>query len=262
MSTVTQTPRGWSFVFRGERYEYPTREQAQEALYDLQHGKAGAPALAVDLAEDDTRLARRLAVFEQLAALPEDERNAVIDEIEAAIKDTIARQQPRLSSVIITTAAGACAGEEAETPNIRAAGSDITIGYESDITIGYEGEPDYPATVTEVWHSATTPIVVVLSSADELWVLHRDEWGSQAPASPIRVERPADMPCPCTEYHAPGGVFIEVLDSPEPGDDGLSVWNMGGDQVSLESAEKDARDLLTLLSDPRVQAAIEARRAA
>jgi hypothetical protein len=85
---------------------------------------------------------------------------------------------------------------------------------------------------------------------------------TQAATSSIRVQRPADMPCPCTEYRAPGGVFIEVLDNPEPGDIGITVWNMGGDQVSLESATQDARDLLTLLADPRVKAAIEARRAA
>ena len=38
MSVVTETPRGWSFIHKGQRYEYPTRQQAQEALYDLQRG--------------------------------------------------------------------------------------------------------------------------------------------------------------------------------------------------------------------------------
>lgn len=42
MSTVTQTPRGWSFIFKGQRYERATREQAQELLYDLQHGREPA----------------------------------------------------------------------------------------------------------------------------------------------------------------------------------------------------------------------------
>jgi hypothetical protein len=80
-------------------------------------------------------------------------------------------------------------------------------------------------------------------------------------AVPIRVERPADMPDPCTEYHV-GDIFIEVLDSPQPGNDGLSVWRMGGDYIPLARAEQHARDLLTLLADPRVKAAIEARRGA
>jgi hypothetical protein len=48
MSTVTQTPRGWSFIFRGERYERPTKTTAQELLYDLQRGKTPDPPIDQD----------------------------------------------------------------------------------------------------------------------------------------------------------------------------------------------------------------------
>jgi hypothetical protein len=46
--SITQTPdAGWSFVHKGTRYEYPTRQQAQEVLYDLQHDKP-APLAVLD----------------------------------------------------------------------------------------------------------------------------------------------------------------------------------------------------------------------
>jgi hypothetical protein len=44
--------------------------------------------------------------------------------------------------------------------------------------------------------------------------------------------------------------------------DGLTVYNFGGDCIPLASAEEYAHALLALLVDPRVKAAIEARRAA
>jgi hypothetical protein len=60
-SPITQTAAaGWSFTHQGQRYEYPTRDAACEALYDLQHGKpapAAAPAAPVRVARsvcDDT----------------------------------------------------------------------------------------------------------------------------------------------------------------------------------------------------------------
>jgi hypothetical protein len=72
--------------------------------------------------------------------------------------------------VLVTERAHYCANEDAETPTIRPAGAHLTIGY--------DGEPCSP-TVAEVWHPKAAPLVVVLTSDDELWVLHRDEWSSQ-----------------------------------------------------------------------------------
>jgi hypothetical protein len=68
MSTVTQTPRGWSFIHKGQRYEYPTKDAACEALYDLQHGKQPASDLISILdwidAEDE-----RLTIVDSAARL-------------------------------------------------------------------------------------------------------------------------------------------------------------------------------------------------
>ncbi len=101
--------------------------------------------------------------------------DATADEI--LILDWIDKQAAlRLGSLIVTESAHYCVSSDAETPNIRAA---AVRGAPKPLTIGYDGDPDGPATITEVWHSATAPIVVVLTNDNELWVLHPDEWGSQ-----------------------------------------------------------------------------------
>jgi hypothetical protein len=102
---------------------------------------------------------------------------------------------------------------------------------------------------------------------DDLCALLADDrlLAAAQPADPrITVERPADADCPCTEYHC-GSILVEVLDDPKDGLEGsagLCVYNFGGDFVTLADAQRDAVDLFTLLGDPRVKAAIEARRAA
>jgi hypothetical protein len=73
-----------------------------------------------------------------------------------------------------------------------------------------------------------------------------------APA--ISVERHDDYAAPCTDYVC-DGVTIEVLDEPDP-KEGVVVYNFGGDCISLSEAQATASALRTLLSDPRVKAAI------
>jgi hypothetical protein len=234
MSTITETPRGWSFVFRGERYEYPTRQQAQEALYDLQHGKAPAP-----LIDDDP-----------LVGEPMKDAHCVSTDDSRPIRVENWR------------------GGEGSTHTWQ----DFSIG--ERVTVGVLTDRSKPGIELTIAGNAINEDLTDIWTLDDLRRL-RDDLSdlladdrllaaTGSAASPILVTRRDDLPCPCTEYHATGGVFIEVLDSPDPvaGGDGLTVWNMGGDCTDLASAEQDARDLLTLLADPRVRAAIEARRAA
>jgi len=60
MSTVTQTPAGWSFLHKGQRYEYPTKDEAQAAVYDLQRGRP-APAPRTAEPPNDLEYARQRA---------------------------------------------------------------------------------------------------------------------------------------------------------------------------------------------------------
>jgi hypothetical protein len=220
---------GWGFTLGKQPYVgYASREEAATALYDLERGiicRATDAALAGNTTDD-----------------------------EIAILDWIDKQAAALpGNVIVTAAARYDTNDDAVTPTIRPTPAGLAIGYDSD-----EGGP---AAITEVWHASSAPLTIVLTDDNELWVLSRDEWGS--PAQIVTVERLADAECPCTDYRC-GNVTLEVLDDrhDDPAGAGLTVYNFGGDCRSLASAEQDARDLLTLLGDERVKAAIDARMSA
>jgi hypothetical protein len=66
-------PAGWSFIHKGQRYEYPTRQAAQEALYDLQHGKAPASNLLACLDAEEDRQEATTTVVQLLRTCPRDE---------------------------------------------------------------------------------------------------------------------------------------------------------------------------------------------
>jgi hypothetical protein len=235
MSTVTETPRGWSFIHKGQRYEYPTRAQAQEALYDLQRGKT--PAASLDLDNDP--------VVAFVTALEEWEQ----EQAQRALLRPIDAWHGADTPIWLIQAPAQSFGDD--VPFYFALGVSIGAAIEQRaLSLGLSRDQSYALI------RSTGAIV------DEFFGVPDDGVETHAPSPVIVTPQPA-YDAPCVDYSL-GDVTIEVLDSPEgtiPGDTGVSVWH-GGGYVPLADAQRDALDLFRLLGDPRVKAAIEARRAA
>jgi hypothetical protein len=234
MSTITETPRGWSFIFKGQRYERPTRAAAQELLYDLQRGRT--PALDLD---NDPMVVLMDAIDEY--------------EAQGAIHATLRPVDTWHS------AATPLWFVQVPTQDI---GDDVPFYFLLGVTIAAAIERR--AQAIGLSRDQAYALMGCTGDIDDSFFGVPDEGVETQVASPVRVERPA-YEAPCTDYVL-GDVTIEVLDNlagTTPGDIVVSVWH-GGGYVPLADAQRDALDLFTLLGDPQVRQAIaeaEARRA-
>jgi hypothetical protein len=284
MSTITQTAAaGWSFTHQGQRYEYPSKAEAQTALYDLQRGLAPAPtrapvpAIRVEpqICDDEVSSESYGKVVGTRFLCGEDD-----DEVEvfygadghtpeyavlyAFGRDEIplvelARVLPNIVALMADPRVQALLHlpQNKQAPTVR--DRDIE-GFVADMDAFQQGKRAGALAILTAFHEAVAEDL----TAEELSARVDQRMASALPtASPIHVERPATMPAPCTEFHC-GAVTLEVLDNPSddttPGGNGITVWGMGGDCVMVADAERAARDLLTVLNDPRVKE-VQARRA-
>jgi hypothetical protein len=247
MSTVTQTPASWTFTQGRETFgPFPTREQAQEALYDLEHGKAPAGE------QTPTARDRRRETFRLLDEIAGSLYTAPASPLIACL-DWIDQEEDRQDTITAAVQLlNACPRDEHFIPSAVAA-----LVYPPMMACCVEIERLLLSCEPEFWKNPTAKLMLpvgiladALTEPDTVAALVEAWVDTPADTSRVTVERHDDAPDPCTDFTC-RHLTVEVRHDGE-----VSFVDATGSYFSIAEARQRALDTLTLLADARVRAAI------